>query len=118
MRAKMSEVCVFCKINRGEIPSDVIFRNERCFVIRDIAPKAPVHLLIISSHHFTYLTGMTPEFAPTAADMLDAARSVAEQEGVTDGGYRLVINQGNNAGQEVPHLHMHLLGGKQLGGMG
>ena len=114
----MSEDCVFCKINRGEIPSEVIFRNERCFVIRDIAPKAPVHLLIIPSVHFTYLTGMTPEFAPTAADMLDAARCVAEQEGVTDAGYRLVINQGSNAGQEVPHLHMHLLGGKQLGGMG
>ncbi|MCH7654101.1 MAG: histidine triad nucleotide-binding protein [Chloroflexi bacterium] len=114
----MSEDCVFCKIDRGEIPSEVIFRNERCFVIRDIAPKAPVHLLIIPSGHFTYLTGMTPEFAPTAADMLDAARCVAEQEGVTDAGYRLVINQGGNAGQEVPHLHMHLLGGKQLGGMG
>ena len=113
----MSEDCVFCKINRGEIPSEVIFRNDRCFVIRDIAPKAPVHLLIIPSDHFTYLTGMTLEFTPTAADMLDAARHVAEQEDVTEAGYRLVINQGNNAGQEVPHLHMHLLGGKRLGGM-
>jgi len=114
----MSEECVFCKINRGEIPSEVIFRNEGCFVIRDIAPKAPVHLLIIPSVHFTYLADMTPEFAPTAADMLDAARRVAEQEGVSDAGYRLVINQGDNAGQDVPHLHMHLLGGNRLGGMG
>ncbi len=114
----MSDDCVFCKINRGEIPSEVVFRNEGCFVIRDIAPKAPVHLLIIPIVHFTYLTGMTPEFAPIAADMLDAARLVAEQEGVTDSGYRLVINQGDNSGQEVPHLHMHLLGGKRLGGMG
>ena len=113
----MSEDCVFCKINRGEIPSEVIFRNDHCFVIRDLAPRAPVHLLIIPSDHFTYLTGMTPEFTPTASDMLDAARQVAEQEGVADSGYRLVINQGNNAGQEVPHLHMHLLGGKRLGGM-
>ncbi len=114
----MSDDCVFCKINRGEIPSEVVFRNEGCFVIRDIAPKAPVHLLIIPSDHFTYLTGMTAEFAPIAADMLDAARHVAEQEGVTDSGYRLVINQGDNSGQEVPHLHMHLLGGKRLDGMG
>ena len=113
----MSEDCVFCKINLGEIPSEVIFRNDHCFVIRDLAPRAPVHLLIIPSVHFTYLTCMTPEFAPTASDMLDAARQVAEQEGITDSGYRLVINQGNNAGQEVPHLHMHLLGGKRLGGM-
>ena len=113
----MSEDCVFCKINSGEIPSEVIFRNERCFVIREIAPKAPVHLLIIPSDHFTYLTGMTPEFAPIATDMLDAARLVAEQEGVTDSGYRLVINQGSDSGQEVPHLHMHLLGGKRLGEM-
>ena len=114
----MSEECVFCKINRGDIPSEVIFRNDNCFVIRDIAPRAPVHLLIIPNIHFTYLTGMTPEFAPTAADMLDAARRVAEQEGVAEAGYRLVVNQGDNAGQDVPHLHMHLLGGKRLGGMG
>lgn len=114
----MDEECIFCQIGGGEIPADLLYRDERCFVIRDIAPKAPVHLLIIPSDHFTYLTSVTEAFAPVLGGMFVAAREMAQREGVTDDGYRLVINQGRDSGQQVPHLHMHLLGGRPLGEMG
>ena len=113
----MSADCIFCKINRGEIPSDVLYRDDDCFVIRDIAPKAPVHLLIIPTAHFTYLAGLSSDFEPVIGRLYAAASEMAAREGVADSGYRLVVNQGSHSGQEVPHLHLHLLGGKPLGGM-
>ena len=113
----MSADCIFCKINRGEIPSDTLYRDDECFVIRDIAPKAPVHLLIIPTTHFTYLSGLSPDFEPVLGKMFAAASEMAIREGVADSGYRLVVNQGPHSGQEVPHLHLHLLGGRPLGGM-
>ena len=113
----MSAECIFCKINRGEIPSDVLYRDDDCFVVRDIAPKAPVHLLIIPTAHFTYLSGLSSDFEPVIGRMFAAASEMAAREGVGDSGYRLVVNQGSHSGQEVPHLHLHLLGGKPLGGM-
>ncbi|MCI0439877.1 MAG: HIT domain-containing protein [Chloroflexi bacterium] len=114
----MAEDCVFCKIRDGQIRSDILFRDEHCFVIRDIAPKAPTHLLIIPNQHFTYLTGLTPGFLPAIGGMFMAAQEMAKREGVADTGYRLIINQGEYSGQVVPHLHLHLLGGRRLGGMG
>jgi diadenosine tetraphosphate (Ap4A) HIT family hydrolase len=114
----MAEDCIFCKIHRGEIESDILHRDDSCFVIRDIAPKAPLHLLVIPNRHFTYLTDLTPEFYTTLGDMFATAKEMAIREGVADGGYRLVINQGDDAGQQVPHLHLHVLGGRALGTMG
>lgn len=114
----MAQDCVFCKINAGGIPSEVLYRDDNCFVIRDIAPKAPVHLLIIPTQHFTYLEGLTSEFLPAIGSMFVAAKEMAKQESVTDSGYRLIVNQGQDSGQEVPHLHMHMLGGKRLSNMG
>jgi histidine triad (HIT) family protein len=114
----MAEDCIFCKIGGGEIKSEFLHQDEHCFVIRDIAPKAPVHLLIIPKSHFTYLVDLTPEFSPVLGSMFVAAKEMAEREGVAGDGYRLVINQGPHSGQQVPHLHLHLLGGKPLGGMG
>ena len=113
----MSDECIFCKINRGEIPSDILYRDDDCFVIRDVAPRAPVHLLVIPTVHLTYLSGLSEEFQPVLSRMFSAAKDMAEREGVVDSGYRLVINQGPDSGQEVPHLHLHLLGGRHLGGM-
>ncbi len=113
----MSDECIFCKINRGEIPSDILYRDDDCFVIRDIAPRAPVHLLVIPTAHFTDLSGLSEEFHPVLGRMLSAARDMAAREGVVDSGYRLVINQGPDSGQEVPHLHLHVLGGRHLGAM-
>ena len=114
----MTEFCVFCKIRDGEIPSEILHRDGRCFVIRDIAPKAPTHLLVIPVEHFTYLSGLRPEFHETIGAMFGAAKGAAQAEGIAESGYRLVINQLDDAGQEVPHLHLHVLGGLRLGAMG
>ena len=114
----MAEDCIFCKIGRGELESDILYRDDNCFVIRDIAPKAPVHLLLIPHRHFTYLTGLTPDLYSMVGGLFGAAQEMAKREGVDSTGYRLVINQGSNAQQHVPHLHLHLLAGKGLGDMG
>ena len=114
----MEQGCVFCKIRDGEIPSDVLYRDDSCFVIRDIAPKAPVHLLVIPAAHFTFLSHLDSGFHATLGAMFEAAHSVAAQEGVDESGYRLIINQGANAGQMIDHLHLHVLGGRPLGEMG
>ena len=114
----MSQDCIFCSIVSGEIESDILYRDETCFVIRDIAPRAPVHLLVIPNRHFTFLEGLTPDDYTMVGAMVGAAKAMAEREGMGEDGYRLVINQGGNAGQVVDHLHLHLLGGRPLGAMG
>ena len=114
----MPEDCIFCKINAGEIPSEILYRDDYCFVIRDIAPKAPVHLLVIPNDHFTYITNLTPERFAMVGSMFSAAAKVAQSEGIGESGYRLIINQGDDSGQEVPHLHLHMLGGRRLGAIG
>ena len=114
----MSEDCVFCKIRDGEIPSEILYRDDHCFVIRDIAPVAPTHLLVIPVRHFEYLADMEPDFHPTLVAMFAAARDMAVSEGVSESGYRLIINQRGDSGQEVPHLHLHVIGGRRLHRMG
>ena len=114
----MAENCIFCKIRDGEIPSEKMFSDEDCFVIRDINPVAPTHLLVIPNEHFAELSELGPEPNPAFASMFAAARAMAQQEDVAASGYRLIINQGNDGGQEVMHMHMHLLGGKPLRGLG
>ena len=114
----MDEFCVFCKIRDGEIPSEILHRDDHCFVIKDINPAAPVHLLVIPVEHFTYLSGLQPEFHETIGAMFRAASDAADSEGIADSGYRLIINQRADAGQEVPHLHLHVIGGRRLGAMG
>ncbi len=113
----MPDDCVFCKINSGDIPSEILYRDDHCFVVRDIAPKAPVHLLVIPNDHFTYVKNLTPERFSMVGDMVSVAAELAQREGVGDGGSRLIINQGDDAGQEVEHLHLHVLGGRRLGAM-
>ena len=114
----MADDCIFCKIGSGETESDILYRDESCFVIRDIAPLAPLHLLVIPNRHFTLLADLESDFYPVLGDMFAAASRMAGEEGVKDTGYRLVINQGEHAGQAVDHLHLHVLGGKPLGRMG
>lgn len=110
--------CVFCKIRDQEIPSVIIYEDGISFVIRDIEPKAPIHLLVIPKEHFTRLVGLSPEFYETLGAMFTVAQEMARRESIADSGYRLVINQGGDAGQQVDHLHLHVLGGGPLGGMG
>ncbi len=113
----MASDCIFCKIRDGEIPADALRRDERCFVIRDINPRAPVHLLVIPNSHITSLPGLTPDEREAVGAMFSTAGEMAAIEGVDGSGYRLVVNQGRDADQSVSHLHLHLLGGKPLGGM-
>lgn len=110
--------CVFCKIGSGEIPSDMLRRDDECFAIRDINPLAPTHLLIIPTRHIVNTSALPDDSDRLLGSMFAAARELAEREGVAESGYRLIINQGTDGGQEVGHLHMHLLGGKRLRGLG
>jgi len=102
---------LFTKILNREIPAEIVYEDEHVFAFRDIDPKAPVHVLIVPRAEITGLAAV-----PESGDhqhILNAARQIAEQEGLTNG-YRLVINQGSDAGQSVEHLHAHLLGGRKL----
>jgi len=106
--------CIFCKIAAGEIPSPFVYESERVFAIRDIAPQAPTHLLVIPREHLLSLAEL--EDPGLAGELLTAAAQVAREAGL-DGGWRLIANTGRDGGQEVPHLHLHVLGGRPLGRM-
>jgi len=95
-----------------------IYRDDQVFVVKDINPKAPVHLLIIPNMHIASLAYVGPGQVPIMGHMFVVAEEIARREGVTLSGYRLVLNQGEDSGQEIVHPHMHLLGGKKLGAMG
>ncbi len=108
------EDCIFCKIIAGDIPADIIYRDDNILAFRDISPLAPTHLLIIPVKHIESLTEMQDAEYPVIGAMVKTAGILAEEEGIAEKGYRLVINCGAQGGQQVPHLHMHLLGGRQL----
>ena len=110
--------CIFCKIPRGELEAEVVYRDERLYVIRDVRPQAPVHLLIIPVDHLAGLAYVGPGQVPIMGSIFVVAEEMARREGVTLSGYRLVLNQGPDSGQEIEHLHLHLLGGQSLGNMG
>ena len=101
---------VFCKIIAGEIKADVVAEDTDWIAINDIRPKAPVHVLIIPRTH-TELQDVTAELA---GSLLVASRTIAKQTGIDKTGFRVIINHGEHGGQEVPHLHIHVMGGKKL----
>jgi len=105
-------------MSRDSLHESPIYRDERVFVVRDINPKAKVHLLIIPNIHLASLAYIGPGQVPIMGHMYVVAEEMARREGVTLSGYRLVLNQGTDSGQEIEHLHMHLLGGQRLGAMG
>lgn len=104
---------IFGKIIRGEIPCEKVFENETIFAFKDIAPKAPVHLLIIPKKEIRDLQSMQPEDYPLLGEIVSVAQKLAKEFGIEDG-YRLLTNNGPGSGQAVLHLHFHLLGGKRL----
>lgn len=106
--------CVFCKIIAGELPSDIRYQDEKVVAFPDIHPLAPVHLLIISKKHIASLAEIPESESSLVGDMARAANRLAKKENIAEKGYRVVINCGRQGGQGVPHLHMHLLGGRQL----
>ena len=111
--------CIFCKIVAGEIPSELLYQDEEMIAFRDINPMAPTHLIIIPKRHITSLAHLSEADSPLVGRMVNIANQLAKSEGIAESGYRLVINCGKEGGQLVPHLHMHLLGGRRLSdGMG
>jgi histidine triad (HIT) family protein len=106
--------CLFCRIVRGEVPTDVVRRDDRTLAFRDVNPQAPTHVLVVPTRHIENAATVTAADAEVLAAMLVAAREVAEAEGIglPDRGYRLVFNVGPDALNSVPHLHLHLLGGR------
>jgi histidine triad (HIT) family protein len=108
-------MCLFCKIVERAIPAKVLYEDERVIAFVDIAPKAPTHAVVIPKKHIARLDDAAPEDAALLGHLLVSAAAVARQLGVADSGYRLVINNGADAGQSVEHLHAHVLGGRPLG---
>ena len=106
--------CIFCQIVAGKVPSDILYQDEEVIAFRDINPLAPIHLLIIPRKHIPSLAHLSEAELPLIEHMIDVANQLAKKEGIADKGYRLTINCGEQGGQLVPHLHMHLLGGKKL----
>lgn len=106
---------IFSKIIRKEIPADIVFENERILAFRDIHPKAPVHILVIPKKEIVNVDDLQKEDEALIGEIFSVIRSLAKEEGVAESGYRVVANNGKEGGQEVPHLHFHLLGGKDLG---
>lgn len=111
----MNDKTLFEKIRDREIPADIVYENELCLAFRDIAPKAPVHILIVPRKPIVRIGLAEPVDQPILGSLLLAASEIARTEGISETGYRLVINNGRDAGEAVPHLHVHLLGGRTLG---
>lgn len=110
----MSEDTIFGKIIRREIPADIVYEDDLCLAFRDIAPAAPTHVLLIPKKPIPKLSDVTSDDKELLGHMLLTLKSLAEQLGIAADGYRVVINTGDQGGQTVFHLHMHLLGGRSL----
>ena len=110
----MSADCIFCKIIAGEIPSQRVYEDDFVYAIRDIAPQAPVHILVIPKEHIASAASITAENSNLAAKCFEAIAAIAKSEGL-DGGFRVITNSGGDGGQTVFHLHFHLMGGRALG---
>ena len=107
------EGCVFCKIVDGEIPAEKLYEDESCIIIKDLNPIAPIHLLMIPKAHYARLEEATVSEAMELSFMLNKLAQIKNDLGLKNG-YRLIINQGKDAGQSVEHLHVHILGGAKL----
>ena len=108
----MSDNCLFCKISTGEIPADKLFEDDEILAFRDIAPQAPVHFLVVPKKHIKGPAALAPEDEQLIGRMMRVGSKVAKKEGLEH--YRLVFNNGEQAGQTVFHIHMHILGGRSL----
>ena len=106
--------CLFCKIVAGEISVSLVRQSERLLAFRDIAPQAPVHILVIPKEHVASLEDVSDGHGALLGELLLAAREIARSEGISEGGYRCVVNTGVDGGQTVGHLHVHLLGGRAM----
>ena len=108
------EDCLFCKISAGEIPADIVYENENVVAFRDINPQAPTHVLIIPREHIATINELSADDSGVVGKLFLAAAAIARNEGIADDGYRVTMNCNAAAGQTVFHLHLHLLGGRQM----
>ena len=109
-----TEDCLFCQILAGDIAADIIYESDDAIGFRDINPQAPTHVLIVPRQHIATINDLTDEDRDTIGKLFMAAQWIAKDEGLTDDGYRTVINCNAAAGQSVFHIHLHLLGGRQM----
>jgi histidine triad (HIT) family protein len=114
----MTEECLFCKIGNGSLPSTLLHEDTQCVAVEDIFPKAPVHLLILPRQHIASALKVGGAEEALVGHLVAVAAKLAKEKGLSDKGFRLVFNTGVDAGQTVPHLHLHVLGGHPLGNMG
>jgi histidine triad (HIT) family protein len=110
----MSQSCIFCRIAKKELTSELVHEDEQCVAFRDVNPQAAVHWLIVPKRHIERLHDLTQADQSLLGHLLLMARTLAERAGVAASGYRLVVNNGDDGGQTVPHLHLHLLGGRAM----
>lgn len=109
------EDCIFCKIIKGEIPSEKVYEDDEILAFKDIQPTAPIHILIIPKKHITNLMEVAPEDSKLMGKIVEAMQKVSKQFGVDEKGFRIISNCGPDSGQEVMHLHFHLLAGRKMG---
>lgn len=106
--------CIFCKIAKGEIPSDKVYENENVYAFRDLNPVAPTHVLIIPKEHIKSLDEMEVANQSLIGELMLTAKKIAKAEGLSEAGYRVVSNIGEAGGQTVDHFHLHLVGGRSM----
>lgn len=114
----MADDCLFCSMVSGDTPADKLHDDDLCFAIRDINPRAPTHLLIVSKEHIPTVRDLTDGHGGLLARMMSVANKLATAENLADRGYRLAFNCGDEGGQTIYHIHLHVLGGRQLGAEG
>lgn len=106
--------CLFCKIIAGEVPSTKVYEDDLCYAFRDIAPQAPTHILVIPKKHIESVSAVTSENSAYVAHIFEVIAKIAEEEGIAKEGYRVVSNIGERGQQTVPHLHFHVIGGRDM----
>lgn len=111
-----SRECIFCKIIEGTLPCEKVFENDRVFAFKDISPQAPVHVLIVPKKHIVDVLDVGPEDGRVFEDLMRAVQYIAPQVGIAGNGFRTTFNSGDHACQTMYHIHLHLLGGTQMGG--
>ncbi len=111
----VAQDCIFCRIVGREVPSREAYAGPGVYGFHDMHPAAPLHVLLVPRHHIADASEVAPEHGPVMAEMMAAARQVAGEAGLSQRGYRLVFNVGTDAGAQVPHMHMHVLAGRELG---
>jgi histidine triad (HIT) family protein len=113
----VTDDCLFCRIAAGAIPATLVYETDAVLAFRDIGPKAPVHVLVIPRAHHADVAALADADPALAGELLAGVAAVTKAEGLGDGGYRVIFNSGAHGGQEVPHVHAHVLGGAPLGPM-